>query len=635
MTHSKGELDDHFDGREPASTPGVMPGAGGAHGERGLPSSKPQGHGPGCTCHDAVAELQRFRLAVENANDMVVITDARRRIEYVNPAFRRITGWAMDEVRGRKPGTFLHGPKTDPSTVERLKKALNRGDTVRDVHLLNYNKQGGIYWVSLNILPVRDASNRLRHYVAVQRDITDQRAIEGELRTSSDRLDYLTSHDQLTGLANRERFKSALADTMVSVQRLGGILPIILIDLDRFKLINDSLGHHVGDEVLIEMARRLQGCVRGSDVVARLGGDEFALLFGAVQETDFVDRMCRKIGARLAEPVVIQGTVLHTSGSLGVSLYPQDADSVDELLRNADTAMYQAKARGRNTVCFFSHELSTHSRARFERESLLRLALPRRELLLYFQPQILANNGQLVGFEALLRWNCAQLGLVPPDEFIPLAEDTGLIVDIGDWVLEQACRQWVVWRMQHGAALRVSVNLSAHQLRDQGLVSRIAGLMAQHGVPHEVIELELTESVAMHDPTTSIQTMRGLREIGVSLAVDDFGTGYSSLSYLKTLPIQRLKLDRSFVKDIETDPDDKAICTATIALAHSLGLEVVAEGVETQEQHAFLLSRGCDLMQGYLFGRPLPVDEATHFIAAARGPVLPAMPGHPVHTNGA
>ncbi len=555
-------------------------------------------------------ELEKFRLAVECTNNMVVITDDQRRIEYVNPAFSRVTGWTLDEVRGLKAGSFLHGPETNRLVVDTINRTLDTGEAVQSVELLNYSKSGQIYWVSLNIKPIQNAAGNVTHFVSVQVDVTMSRA-------SQDRLNYLVRHDPLTGLSNREQLQRSLADVMDQTRRHGGVLPLIVIGLDRFKLINDSLGHHVGDEVLVEVGRRLRGCVRGTDIVARPSGDEFVLVLVAVRDADGIGQVCRKILSRLGEPLLAHGKELHISASLGVSLYPKEAETADQLLSNADAAMRQAKRRGGHTACWYAPELHARSRDRFERESLLRLALPRNELLLHYQPQVQATTGKLIGFEALLRWKCRDRGLVPPDDFIPLAEETGLILAIGNWVIEQACKQWISWRTQHQQSLRVSVNLSANQLRDHGLVERIAGLMAQYAVPAGALELELTESVAMQDPAASIRTMRRLSEIGVSLAVDDFGTGYSSLSYLKMLPIQRLKLDRSFVKDIETDADDRAICSATIALAHSLGLEVVAEGVESQEQNSFLVSLGCDLLQGYLFGKPLPPDQASRFIASA------------------
>ncbi|HIV72129.1 MAG TPA: EAL domain-containing protein [Candidatus Aquabacterium excrementipullorum] len=685
---------------------------------------------------DVLEQLQKFRLVVEHTGNMVVITDAQRRIEYVNPAYTLVTGWTLDEVRGCKPGRLLQGPRTKAETVRALSRALDQGEAVCDVELVNYTKQGDEYWVRLNIQPVRDAQGVLTHFVAIQADVTEQRRAREELMASErrlaeaqylarmasfecdlvthrlvwsrdsarvlalapaalaghfmehvaclhpddrdllmdaywaaasegrsyeveyrvpgedgavrwlrerghclpadellpnrlsgliqditltkaaqDRIEYLALHDTLTGLANREQLKQLLRQHMLGGPPGHGEqqLALLFMDLDRFKTINDSLGHHVGDEVLQALGARLREAVRASDVVCRLGGDEFVIVLVGVEDPQVVSRVAGKLLGRVAQPLMVQGRELHVTGSLGVSLFPQDGTTVEELMRHADAAMYQAKARGRNTVAWFSPEINALSGERFELESRLRLALQRGELQLHYQPQYLSDGSTLVGFEALLRWRTAEGRWVPPDTFIPLAEEAGLIDGIGAWVLAQACAQWRQWQDAQGPyaePVRLAVNLSAHQLRRPGLVDRIAGLIAQYGLPPRVLELELTETVAMHDPAASIELMRQLRDLGVCLAVDDFGTGYSSLAYLKALPLDRLKLDRSFVKDIETDPDDRAICSATIVLAHSLGLEVVAEGVETAAQQAYLRGQGCDLMQGFLLGRPVPAEEA-------------------------
>lgn len=703
-------------------------------------------------CAEALNELQQFRLAVEHTNNMVVITDAQRRIEYVNPTFTRITGWSLEEVQGRVAGSFMRGPHTDRRTAEQLKRHLERGEAVQGVELLNYTKSGKAYWVSLSIQPVHDPEGLLTHYVSVQVDITAKRAIEDQLRASErrlaeaqlvarmgsfeysiaadslvwsaevlrlldwpalpnpmslaqfaalvhpddrdrvlhtydrthtqlgeyeieyritgpdaivrwlrergrllpanehapqrlagvvlditdsraslDRLDFLDHHDPLTGLANWRRLSQALHDGGLVAQRQNSTLPVIVVGLDRFKLINDSLGRHVGDEVLIEVGRRLQACVRSSDLVARPSGDEFVIAPGAVHDASFVDALCGKVLASLTEPLMVRGKELHIAACAGVTLAQSPAHAPEELMSQACAALQQAKKQGDRAVCHYSAELDQSRSDHFERESRLRSALQRNELRLYFQPQVDAVSSRLTGFEALLRWQCPQLGLVPPNDFIPLAEETGLILTIGNWVIEQACRQWAAWNGRHPEPLRISVNLSAKQLRDRHLVDRIAGVMAQYGVPPGVLELELTESVTMHDPAASIELMRRLRDIGVLLAIDDFGTGYSSLSYLKMLPIQRLKLDRSFVNGIETDPNDRSICSATIALAHTLGLEVVAEGVETYAQRDHLASQGCDLLQGYLFGRPMPPAEAAKCLGSLQLP--DAQSGPHVHPN--
>ena len=683
-----------------------------------------------------LAELQRFRLIVEHSSNMVVITDAQRRIEYVNPAYTRVTGWTVDEARGLKPGRLLHGPLTDLACVRQISQALDREETIDGIELVNYRKDGEPYWVRLHIRPVRNEVGQLTHFVAIQTDVTERRqarealvaserrlaeaqrlarmasfechfdtdemlwtpgaeqviglpeallprsfrghvsllhaddrealeeaywtlvseqrpyeieyrlltgdgkvhwirergyylSAEGSLpsrlcglvfdisatKEAHDRIHYLAWHDTLTGLANREQLQEVLHQRLDVARAAGQQMALLFVDLDRFKTINDSLGHQVGDELLQTCAQRLRDAVRGSDVVGRLGGDEFVLVLTGVESSDSVARIAIKLLHRIAAPMKIQGRELHVTASLGISVYPQDGTTASELMRHADAAMYHAKSKGRNTHSFFSAELSARLSERFEIESQLRLALVRGELSLHFQPQFQSKGTRLIGFEALLRWQTPEGRWIPPDKIIPVAEESGLIQPIGDWVLEEACRHWQQWRVKCGADIRVSVNLSASQLRDRGLLTRIRHLTERFDMPPGALELELTEAVAMRDPGASIELMKQLRELQVSLAVDDFGTGYSSLAYLKTLPIQRIKLDRSFVMDMERNPDDQAICKATIQMAHSLGLEVVAEGVETEAQRHFLASHGCDLMQGYYLGRPMPAPDVLQLLA--------------------
>lgn len=685
--------------------------------------------------HGALGQLNRFRLVVEHTINMVVITDAQRRIEYVNPSYTRVTGWELDEVKGRRPGEVLHGPLTCQDTARQIRECLGRGESVKQVELINHRKDGEPYWVQLDIQPVRDERGEVTHYVAIQSDVTEQRqardalvaserrlaealrlarmasfecnfgqdelrwtaGAEGVLgvepgdlprsfaehvervqdvdretllaaymrlatdqspyeveyripgpagesrwirergyhlpadgraprrlcalifdisasKAAQDRIAYLAWHDTLTGLANREQLQHLLRARLDVARQQGRQLALLFADLDRFKTINDTLGHHVGDDVLKLCAQRLQDSIRSSDLVARLGGDEFVVVLGDVDDTSVISRLGDKLLDVLSRPMQVHGRELHVSASLGVSLYPQDGETVAELMRHADAAMYRAKALGRRTLAFYSPDLQSDNVQRFELESQLRLALSRQELSLHFQPQFLAVDGSLVGFEALLRWRTQSDGWVPPDRFIPLAEETGLIHEIGDWVLDEACRQWCRWADLGAPHLRVSVNLSAHQLRAPGLQERLQHLLAEHELPAGVLELELTETVAMHDPASSIERMGQLRDAGVTWAVDDFGTGYSSLAYLKTLPIQRIKLDRAFVRDLERSPDDQAICSAAIRLAHALGLELVAEGVETVAQHHFLRLHGCDVMQGYHLGRPMPDADACALI---------------------
>ena len=685
--------------------------------------------------HAVLGLLSKFKLVVEHTSNMVVITDALRRIEYVNPAYTRVTGWTLDEVRGRRPGEILHGPQTCLATTRCIRERLQQGLPITQVELINHKKSGEPYWVQLNIQPVQGERGELTHYVAIQSDVTEQRRAREALEASErrlaeaqrlarmasfechfgqdgftwtagadlvmgvspehlprnvaehldrvhiedrtellnaywrvasdrapyeieyrvlddaghprwirergyclpedgraplrlcglvfdvsaskaaqDRIAFLAWHDPLTGLANREQLQAILRLRMDSARQQGHQMALMFADLDRFKTINDSLGHHVGDEVLKVCAQRLMDTVRSSDLVARLGGDEFVIALADIEDVGVVSRLAAKLLTTLNAPMLVHGRELHMSASLGISLFPQDGETVSELMRHADAAMYQAKAQGRHTHVFYSPELHEDNAQRFELESKLRLAQHRGELSLRFQPQFAAADGRLLGFEALLRWHTEPEGWIPPDRFIPLAEETGLIRHIGDWVLVEACRHWRAWADLGAAHLRVAVNLSAHQLRDPHLPERLRALMAEHGLQPGALELELTESVAMHDPASSIERMDQLAQAGVRWAVDDFGTGYSSLAYLKTLPIQRIKLDRAFVKDLERSPDDQAICGAAIRMAHALGLEMVAEGVETDAQRLFLLQHGCDVMQGFLLGRPLPANEALDLI---------------------
>ena len=398
-------------------------------------------------------------------------------------------------------------------------------------------------------------------------------------------------------------------------------MAVIFIDLDRFKIINDTLGHHVGDLLLIEVANRLRSCVRESDIVARLGGDEFVVALTSLTTDMDAAHVAKKIIAILDTPCTIEGKLLHTTPSVGISLFPDNGEDVDGLMKNADTAMYCAKDKGRNNFQFFSATMTAAATERLEIERDLRSALKNNEFELHYQPQVCASLGLVRGVEALIRWHHPERGLIPPLKFIPIAEECGLIEAIGGWVLEEACRQMAQWRKAGFGLKHVAVNLSAHQLRSPDLASHVKRVITRFGLAPGELELEITESVAMEDPERAIGQLRLLRESGVDLAIDDFGTGHSSLAYLKLLPIHTLKLDRAFVRDLETNENDAAISSATIALAKILGLRVVAEGVETEAQRNFLSNQACNLLQGYLFGKPEPADLLT-----ARWETSAAMP---------
>ncbi|MGE5491518.1 MAG: putative bifunctional diguanylate cyclase/phosphodiesterase [Actinomycetota bacterium] len=460
-------------------------------------------------------------------------------------------------------------------------------------------------WLQTSKVPLTDEDGRVIGVLGVYMDITERKAADV-------RLDYLAHHDILTGLHNRLSLRQRLDQALTTVRREKRGLSVLFLDLDRFKTINDTLGHGVGDALLIQVATRLREAVRESDIVARLGGDEFVVVLSDVEGTANTVRVAEKLLGHLRQPYYVDGRELHSTPSIGVAIYPADGEDPDTLMKNADTAMYQAKAQGRNSIKFFAASQNQVALERIQLESDLHQALEQEQFELHYQPK-LDGRGLCVGFEALLRWRHPRDGLVSPARFIPVAEDSGLIQPIGEWVISEACRQLRAWRDEGLINIDVAVNISAVQLRSPNLLESVErALKANHLSGHD-LELEVTESVAMHDPEASIRQLVALRNRGVKLTIDDFGTGYSSLSYLKRLPIHCLKLDRSFVHDIETDPNNVAICAATIALAHTLGLTVVAEGVETAAQRDFLLMQRCDLLQGFLFSKPLPAEAAGEF----------------------
>jgi diguanylate cyclase (GGDEF)-like protein/PAS domain S-box-containing protein len=470
---------------------------------------------------------------------------------------------------------------------------------------------GRIKWVNERCETRYDELGRAVRSSGTVQDITERMEAEAQIS----RLAY---HDALTGLSNRFSLQGQLEQALAMARREQRPLAVVFLDLDRFKAINDTLGHDAGDQLLVEVAHRLRANVRDSDIVARLGGDEFVVVLAEVDDATAAGRVADKILHALAQPYRIGEMELRSTASLGLAFHPDDGEDGETLMKNADTAMYHAKSLGRNNVQFFTAELNQAALKRLTLEHDLQAAVESGQLELHYQPQLDNQSGRVVGVEALVRWRHPRDGLVSPSAFIPVAEETGLILPLGKWVLDEACRQLRAWRDQGLQDVTVAVNLSAHQLHSPLLLQHVSRALDKHGLAGSDLELEITESVAMHDPATSISQLRALRGLGVRLSIDDFGTGYSSLSYLKLLPIHALKLDQSFVRDIETDSNDLAICTATIALAHSLGLAVIAEGVETEAQRELLTSHRCDVVQGYLFSRPLPADAVLAFIQNVR-----------------
>ena len=541
-----------------------------------------------------------------------MITDAGNRIVSVNQAFSQMTGYAAEEITGEDPKILSSG-HANPAFYAELWESLNH-DSYWEGEIWDKRKDGSTYpkWLSISVL--HDAHGAVVNYVANFNDISAS-------KEAANRLAHLAYHDPLTHLPNRPSFERQLIQYLRLVEREGRQLAVMLIDLDNFKNINDTLGHHVGDAILQRVAERLRECVRASDLVARLGGDEFVVVLPEIDGAVTAARVANKIQQSLAESHLLENHALYATPSIGISLFPTDGQDAGTLLRNADTAMYHAKAAGRNNHQFYASRMNAAAGERLQLETALRKAissiLPGAcEFSMHFQPQIDARTGRIVGLEALMRWHSPQFGAVPPIRFIGIAEETGLIQPLGDWLVWETCRLTQQLKQAGVRDVRVAINISAQQLRHENLLMLVQGALTCHELAPSDIELEITESTAMQSPEVTMSVLDQLANMGIMLAIDDFGTGYSSLAYLKHLPIRRLKLDRSFVTDIESDPNDAAICTATIALGHSLGLDIVAEGVETEAQRDFLCHLGCDLLQGYLYSKPLPFDEIVPFLLA-------------------
>ncbi|HEX6735544.1 MAG TPA: EAL domain-containing protein [Azonexus sp.] len=553
----------------------------------------------------AEEHLRLLAMVFSNSNEAIIVTDAANRIVATNPAFTQLTGYRPEDVMGRNP-RILSAGKTPRKVFEDMWTCLYR-DGAWQGELWDRRKSGEAYpkWLSISL--VRDEFGNIRNHIGSFIDIS-------ELKATQERIRHLAHHDTLTNLPNRFSLQEKLEQALAFCKRNHMQLALMLIDLDRFKTINDTLGHHAGDELLVQVAQRLSAAVRESDIIARLGGDEFVVALPGIGSPDDAAHLADKIANAISAPYLIAGQEQRTSPSIGICLYPDDCLDIGELLKNADVAMYHAKARGRGNYQFFTEDMNIATTRRMNLESDLRLALERNEFVLHYQPQLDLRSGTIVGVEALIRWQHPSRGLVPPVDFIPIAEETGMIVAIGDWVLREACRQLKEWQLKGIGHLRMSINLSTGQFLDKTLPARIHELLAQYRLSAGLLDLEVTESMSMASPDQSISVMRTLSASGLTLSIDDFGTGYSSLAYLKLLPINTLKIDRSFVKDIESDPNDADICDVTVLLAHKLGLEVVAEGVETEAQLKFLLSIGCEKIQGYLISKPLPAAAAEQFI---------------------
>ncbi|MGB5764656.1 MAG: EAL domain-containing protein [Sedimenticolaceae bacterium] len=546
---------------------------------------------------------QGLRLAAsvfEQSPQGIMITDADQRIRKVNAAFTSITGWQEAEVLGRRE-SMLSAGRDDPGLRAEMQRAQDAG-SIWVGELWSRRRDGEVYPENRTVVAVRGEDGRLEHYVSTFSDISAE-------KFAAERIHRLAHYDATTELPNRVLLQDRLLHAINRVVRGGGRLALLFLDLDGFKLINDTLGHSAGDEMLRLVGVRLTARLRKVDVVARVGGDEFAVVLGDVEHDNDVQRICDQLLEVVTEPYELSGQAAHVTTSIGIAMFPEDGSDVQTLLKHADAAMYRAKESGKNRYAFYEPEMNQRAEERLQLTRQLRQALDREEFGLCYQPQYDLASGRLVGVEALVRWRDGDGNMVPPSVFIPVAEDSGLIIPLGNWILRQACVQAQQWREQGLDFGRLSVNISGRQFNEEGLQAAVAAALAASGLPADRLELEITESWVMEGPFRAEHQMRLLDEMGVSLVIDDFGVANSSMAYLKRFPVQKLKIDRSFIRDILSDSDDAAIVSAMIAMGHSLGLRVVAEGVETSEQSAFLRGTGCDEVQGYLFGRPVPYDE--------------------------
>ncbi|MBN9421355.1 MAG: EAL domain-containing protein [Candidatus Accumulibacter sp.] len=586
----------------------------------------------GCIAHYAVSALASTPATVddiaslheallESVSHAFISVGLDGRINFFNRAAQRMLGYRAEEVVSHHTPLLFHDPQEIAGLAERL--AGERGPSagagmdvffqresqgeVVEAEWTYIRKDGSRFPVLLATMILRNARREVIGCLGVATDLSERKRAEATI-------DFLAHNDPLTRLPNRTTLLVRLEQAIADARRQGHRLALLFIDLDRFKTINDTLGHPLGDRLLVAVAQRIAQTVRESDTLARLGGDEFVVVLPGIAREMDAAQLAIDISRILAEPFEIGAHQLHTAASMGISLFPHDGSDPETLMKNADTALHHAKARGRGNFQFYAAQMNESAAEHLALENGLRQALVRGEFELHFQPQMRIADRRLIGFEALIRWRHPGKGLLAPVVFIPLAEESGLIARIGEWVIGEACRQAVAWQATARAPVRVAVNLSVRQFAQPDLLGQVRRALDASGLAPALLELEITESALMESPEKAVEVLRELRAMGVCLALDDFGTGYSSLSYLKHLPINRLKIDRSFVSEIGVDANDTAIATATIALAHKLGLEVVAEGIETPAQLALLAAEGCDEGQGYYFSRPLAPALVAGFI---------------------
>lgn len=548
---------------------------------------------------------EKIRVVTENLSDVIITINASGIIEFANAAITKVFGFKQNDVIGMHVNMLMpaswkyqhddfiqHYHKNDISHV--IGKSI--------VELEAKHKNGNVFPIDLSVSEAIISGQQV--FIGTIRDISER--IE-----SQKQLHYLAHHDVLTTLPNRHSFLEHIDRALSHAKRRKQLIAVMFLDLDRFKVINDTLGHHVGDELLQEIAKRLQGCIRDDDIIARISGDEFTILLTDVMAVEDIAPIAKKIVNEFLLPFTNSGHELFTSASIGISIYPEDGTTASAMMQHADIAMYRAKSEGGNQYCFYSTDMKSRTSGRLRLENDLRHALERNEFELFYQPQVDSESSVFSGVEELIRWQHPEFGMLPPVDFIPLLEETGLINPVGEWIIRTACEQIVSWQKMGLPPMHIAVNLSARQFSDQSLAEKISNILEETGLQAENLELEITESILMNQNGHTMNIIHTLHALGIQLAIDDFGTGYSSLSYLKKFPIHTLKIDRSFVRDIVTDTDDAAIVQLIIDMANSLNLNVIAEGVETKEQLKYLKSRKCWEMQGFYFSEPLSADKVT------------------------
>ena len=572
---------------------------------------------------DAEAEHRLSSVVFTGISDGICITDAHRDILLTNQAFSQVTGYSASEAIGKNP-RLLHSGVHGAEFFRDMWETVERHGAWQG-EIINRRKDGELISEWLNISAVRDANGHLTNYVGIFSDLSERHA-------AAERIQFLSSFDPLTNLPNRSLFADRLGQSLISAHRFNRETAVILLDLDRFRFINDTLGPPIGDGILIEMARRLNLQVRDGDTVGRRSGNEFGLVMANLGHERDTIALAQRILDAIAVPVAVGSHSITITACIGISVAPRNGNDVDALMKAADAALLRAKKSGQNTFRFYSPEMDADAERRLGLEAALRMALQNNELTIHYQPQISLDSGNMIGMEALLRWDNPEFGSVSPVEFIPIAEETGLILPIGEWVLRTACRQARRWLDLGLASLRIAVNLSSRQFRQANLPSLVSQCLTETGLPASALELEITESALIDEIDEAIAQCRILKTLGVKISLDDFGTGYSSLAYISRIPFDKIKIDQSFIHDITENPANAAIATAAIVMARSLNLTVLAEGVETEAQASFLRTRRCDSMQGYLFSRPLPAAEFELLMVGRKRLQLADKPPENTHT---